>query len=721
MKRRVFKLLGISFFLVLFVSLTFSAVGVNAQGQNEKKQLLITTIEDFRESIKEKMKMLEEKQDAEWDNVEKCHDECDKEYQKKEEGIVGSAIQYAHCTSECWWYYNLLDKRYYQLANIEFLLDDILRPLRFEEYQLKDEDKRQRTEIPTAFTKEVSTTGDVFVIGEAKVGKVAFQAGEERIRQGDDIIVLPNSSFEAEVEGMSITANGESYGGHIKIPEKEDADLKVNLGKFRIKVKKIPKGKNEFKIYIPVAAIAVRGTEFAAEVTIDGATRLAVLDGVVDLFDSEGKETIGVSVGNQVTIGLTDELPKPEPIDQSNIERWWEETEKETEPEKPVEKLPKKLLRMACSSKIGAVTALAVMVFIIGLTSILIKRQRRTETENDPSKILKILGIGLFVFLTGTILVFGVRFYFEKKVKREAEQLPLTPAVSPVSTAEISFNVEELMSLLRETLIREDWLKINDYSQVSLEQVKGKYEGFDWLNEKNEIELIKGAQIVYDPEDFPIGDTPPDPNIINGVKKINAYLLEKGFTLNERNKWFQSPATEREFWETGNRGRIAYEKGNIKCYLGTETNFTEGGFSVGCGDISKSETPPEYRAIYYEANPEKDLVCWVTIENVVNNFAIGGSGCPFGAAKIWKEENGEWQLLSGTQAYWSCSMLLDNKVPPFLFISPQKEECIFYECDLCEGDECKAYEKRCEKDELGMHPVPFVYEELYKEEFGEER
>lgn len=317
---------------------------------------------------------------------------------------------------------------------------------------------------------------------------------------------------------------------------------------------------------------------------------------------------------------------------------------------------------------------------------------------------MRILKASLFILLATLVIYLGSRVYLASI--RKPHEVPL--------------EVEKFMSQLKDKIVQEDWLKIGDYSKVTLGQHEGEYGGFDWLNEESEIELIKGFWISYDPQDFSIGDTPPNEDVINGVKRIHSYILEKGFTLNERNTYYFVDATEEQFWNSECAGQIAYEKGSIRCYLFTPIDFTEGGFSVGCGDALKSHTPYAYRAIYNLANPERWPGYGVHINRIVENFARGGVGsccAPGGAAVIWKEENGKWKEVFATQMAWSCSVLLDNKVPPSL-LTGTFEDCVFYECYECEGDACGDLKDECERQAAGEE---FIYKELYEEQFGKER
>ena len=323
---------------------------------------------------------------------------------------------------------------------------------------------------------------------------------------------------------------------------------------------------------------------------------------------------------------------------------------------------------------------------------------------------LKIPKPALWVLVAVIIILLGGGFYFGQRFYQKEAKAPST-LLNPQKVA------ENFMKDLKDKIVKEDWLKIEDYSKISFGKSEGEYKGFNWLDEKNEIHLIKGVWITYDPKDYSIGDTPPNKEIINGVRGIHSYLLKKGFALNERNKYFHG--TEDEFWQSENLGQIAYARSNIKCLLSTPFNFTEDGFTVECGDILISHTPEVYRKIYNGANPDRYLGFKLFIKNVVGNFAIGSSGGPGGGAwSIWKKENGEWESLQSTQMGWSCNTLLDNKVPLSLFEKPQEEECIFYECWECEEKGCPGYEEICKRQEAGEK---FIYQELYEEKFGKEK
>jgi len=236
-----------------------------------------------------------------------------------------------------------------------------------------------------------------------------------------------------------------------------------------------------------------------------------------------------------------------------------------------------------------------------------------------------------------------------------------------------SFENYQFLSDLKQKMIKEDWLKTDDYQLLKIEKDEGKFKGFDWLNEQGEVELLKGYYFNYDP--FNQRYTQPDENIPLAAKKTKDYLVKKGFQVNTKNSFYEN---EESFWaqKEASPGRLALEKGEVKCLL--ESGFlglAESGFNLICNRLEIGATPPVYQELYQFVNPDGDLSLKLSLDKQVANFAVGGVGDSYGgAATLWKKEAGQWQVSQVTQMAWDCQKLLDDQVPPELIPS-----CLFYD------------------------------------------
>lgn len=136
--------------------------------------------------------------------------------------------------------------------------------------------------------------------------------------------------------GDTITVEGKSKavvflpdGG--KVDLKEGAKLKFHSndeiemisGVFKFLIKHLRGG--EIKKFRTGDMVAVlRGTEFLVEARDNGSTTVKVIDGTVEVSDTQGKGTVQVAAG-QETKTVKGGLPaKPKVFDPKNLDNWWE-------------------------------------------------------------------------------------------------------------------------------------------------------------------------------------------------------------------------------------------------------------------------------------------------------------------------------------------------------------------------------------------------------------
>ncbi len=242
------------------------------------------------------------------------------------------------------------------------------------------------------------------------------------------------------------------------------------------------------------------------------------------------------------------------------------------------------------------------------------------------------------------------------------------------------------------------------YSYGNEEDKKeGKYEGLRWLNEEEEIELIKNSHSLffryYNPKDS-LKEKKAAEYFPGCLEAVNTYLLSMGFTSNDKNNYqdaYQSADG------TDSEVRWGFEKDNIKCVTDGFFDF-DPTISVSCGDISDAVTPSEYREIYKYLNPSNDWGMYIDVYKVVDNFALVTKGWIynfFGAWAILQREGEKWVNMFGWyQDLWECYELLEADVPPSLF--ELEQEGIN---DECYGDVDENYREQ-------------KYKEYYQEKMG---
>lgn len=306
-------------FLILLLSLLAQAVEAEKE-LDEGTKALISAVETFQDSIDEEMKALSEKMDTALNEAEKCYEVCSKGC----EGIT-AALDYVDCIYECgracFREYDTLNRRWEELAEVWLLQSDIIEMLRYDMHILTDADRSYRSTLPDAFTEEVAV-GEVFVSGRGEVGAVVFNVGEEKIKQGDGIIVPPGSLFKGDVESSSLKVNGGGTGAHVTIPKEGGAFLKIDLGALWMKLRPSSK-KYEIELCGGCGVLGVRGTSFFIDIDNNGTTILGVLEGDVEVRENGNKSTI---IGEGQTILITPGIGPSEPEKISfPIKEWWKE------------------------------------------------------------------------------------------------------------------------------------------------------------------------------------------------------------------------------------------------------------------------------------------------------------------------------------------------------------------------------------------------------------
>ncbi|MBU3918567.1 hypothetical protein KKC63_01505 [Patescibacteria group bacterium] len=241
----------------------------------------------------------------------------------------------------------------------------------------------------------------------------------------------------------------------------------------------------------------------------------------------------------------------------------------------------------------------------------------------------------------------------------------LTPTTTPAPTITpiVDLSFETFIDGLREVMVpyHED-LKIFEREYI------GEHRGFPWINENNDVDLIKGYSFyaAY------LVDRPVINNCSDGI----ITYLEKTLTPNAKNSRNEAKL-------------LAFERDNIKCV------FNSFDLDLECGDAAESTTPEYYREIYNFWNPNMETQIDLYIYEVIDDFAVvAGKGY---AALLKRTESG-WIEITGTQDLWECEVIFEHNVPPSLV----DNECFFYDTTReywGYNEELGKWEKGYESDE----------------------
>jgi len=96
----------------------------------------------------------------------------------------------------------------------------------------------------------------------------------------------------------------------------------IQSGKSWIKVDAIgPDG--EFHIKTPTATTGIRGTEFIVEVENDGASTIKLIEGLIEVTDSNQQSKMNLAAGMQVAIAANSSVLNPGILDIEESDKWW--------------------------------------------------------------------------------------------------------------------------------------------------------------------------------------------------------------------------------------------------------------------------------------------------------------------------------------------------------------------------------------------------------------
>jgi hypothetical protein len=297
----------------------------------------------------------------------------------------------------------------------------------------------------------------------------------------------------------------------------------------------------------------------------------------------------------------------------------------------------------------------------------------QNNLNQKPNKKTPILVIVILCIMLTAVVASGIIYYLAK------EERPETKGEE---------NIPEFMLKFKDETEKYEWQKLYGDENDVRWNIGYTYPQFNWLNEKNEVDLVEGCYFniyISGPEETDSGKA-LDVDIAGINKKIELYFSSKGFTKNEKN-------SSKDCFDP----LIGFEKNDIKCQYSSvnlsDSNPYSKSFTVTCGRINES-VRPDFRKIYSLFNSDKDI-CYEVTADIEGNFAYGGHhGSGGGAAFIAKKENGEWKNVGFFQDTPFCNTLLENKVPPEFYEKYVEENCQTQEAESGIENYEKLYNER---------------------------
>lgn len=141
-----------------------------------------------------------------------------------------------------------------------------------------------------------------------------FEIGDELVTGADGRVEIYFTSGDRYIVGPRT---------HLKITAGPDGGaLSMLKGRFMFQLNCAKRGHRCPSMRTPTAAVAVRGTVYDVNIDDKGATRVIVLQGVVDVKGKNG-HAIAVENGHEILIDSEGVSAGPKPFDAGAYERWW--------------------------------------------------------------------------------------------------------------------------------------------------------------------------------------------------------------------------------------------------------------------------------------------------------------------------------------------------------------------------------------------------------------
>ena len=201
---------------------------------------------------------------------------------------------------------------------------------------------------PSAFQRALATalvlvliaTGGLFLLSQPQVGVVQtatldrvkgtvelLPAGSdtwrpaspgERVETGSRVRTGPLAAATLVFfDGSTTDLEAEAEVAIVQMSSRREGDrviaLRQTLGQTHSRVQPLPDRASRFEIETPTSVVAVRGTEFTTAVEADGTTRVAVVEGLVEVTAQE--VTVSLRAGQETTVhpGRPPSTPTPQP------------------------------------------------------------------------------------------------------------------------------------------------------------------------------------------------------------------------------------------------------------------------------------------------------------------------------------------------------------------------------------------------------------------------
>ncbi|MBC8001603.1 MAG: FecR domain-containing protein, partial [Opitutaceae bacterium] len=172
------------------------------------------------------------------------------------------------------------------------------------------------TETNRMVVLTIDGSADILRAGGVDWAKVGVN---QALSFGDRLRTAPNSRATVRMTDMTVVRVDQSTTFEVQPPPAQKTKPVLNLRNGSVYLYSRDRSQ-EFQIRTPVAAGAIRGTEFNLTVGADGRTQLTLLDGEVDLSNEQG--TVTLTSGEQGTVDAGQAPRKTAVIDAVSIIQW---------------------------------------------------------------------------------------------------------------------------------------------------------------------------------------------------------------------------------------------------------------------------------------------------------------------------------------------------------------------------------------------------------------
>ncbi len=240
---------------------------------------------------------------------------------------------------------------------------------------------------------------------------------------------------------------------------------------------------------------------------------------------------------------------------------------------------------------------------------------------------------------------------------------------------ESTFLIEEneIADYLNSCILSYDLEEEEFFNDIETRENLNKFEGMEWFNEEQEIELLKDYYKLY----FGVNYEWEFWENEESIKAFNDTKEYLEICINQLEEFFIS----KNFSSNKNNG-YAFEKDSFKCSIRVVGGMVPGSeytygsqYMISCGDSRGISTQLEIKEIYKFLEAHKNFPWdWskdINILNIVEDYALVSHSMEGG--KILHKNVDGWREIASAQDYhiniwtWDCQNLFDSQVPPSLF------------------------------------------------------